>query len=225
MKSRQQRVLGNMPLVEKMNMWQVDEERLDDPATVASAAAQVPPDTPLRDDGQLSDDSNSNSGLDSPNVSTYQDIVTKSCAYQWLLARLLREVHSTSLGHNCILFISTQIRQRLDARPELQKVPISSQTGPAICKMVFCSEWDPVAFVREQEYPDEPGEAIEGAIILTEGADQDTEAMTCSEYMRRTWPLLGEDVMKLIKDVVRSDLDQKFSGMQADITFASFHTD
>jgi hypothetical protein len=221
MERAQQRVFGNMPLVDKISRWRVDEGTLDDPAPLNL----VVHDKPLHNAGQLGDDknsddssshngdrdnSNSDDGLDSPNVPIYQDVVTKSCAYQWLVARLHREVDFTSFGHDGMSPISTQIRQKLDSQPEIHL--ISRQSGPPICKMAFRSEWDPVAFVREQEYPENPGEAIEWALTLTEGENDDAEAMACSEYLCRTWPLLGEDVMKLIKDVVRTDLPHGSNG-------------
>lgn len=199
LQSAQERALGNMPLVDKIRMWHVDEGDLDDP------------DTDFHDDSQLDDDSNSDYDLDSPHVSKYQEVVAKSCAYRWLLARLHREVNFTSLENKGMSSISTQIRQRLDCRPKLHL--ISRQRGPPICRTVFGSEWDPMAFVREQEYPEEPGEALEEALTLTGGLDDEAEAMACSEYLYRTWPLVGEDVMKLLKEVVRTDLGLPCSGM------------
>lgn len=205
LESAQERALGNMPLADKMSMWRVDDGDLDDP------------DPDLYDDGQPDDENDSDFDLDSPDVSKYQEVVTKSCAYRWLLARLHREVNFTTVGEKGMSSISTQIRQRLESRPELHL--ISRQQGPPKCRMVFRSEWDPMAFVLEQEYSEGPGEALEGALTLTGGLGEEVEAMTCSEYLRRTWPLLGEDVMKLVKEVVRTDLGLPCSGMTMHISY------
>jgi hypothetical protein len=165
----------------------------------------------MHEDGGLSDENSSDEDLEGPDVSKYEEVVTKSSAYRWLLARLHREVDFTSFGQNGTSSISTQIRERLYSQPELHM--ISRQSGPPIFKMIFRSEWDPMGFIREQEYSEEPGEAIAGALTITEGVDDNAEAMACSEYLCRTWPLLGQDIMELVKDVVRNDLGLRRSGM------------
>ena len=49
-------------------------------------------------------------------------------------------------------------------------------------KVIFEVEWYPLAFVKEQEYREELGRAIETAITLT-GYAQDTQALTCAQYL------------------------------------------
>ena len=47
--------------------------------------------------------------------------------------------------------------------------------------------------------------AIARGITLTQGLDGETEAMACGEYLRRTWPKVGEYFVKLIKDMVQAE--------------------
>jgi hypothetical protein len=168
-------------------------------------------DTLMHEDDQLGGDNNSEADLDSPNVSKYEDTVTNSCAYRWLLARLHREVDLTSFGHDGPYSISTQLRYELDS--QLRRPFPSGQSELPIRRMVFRSEWDPTIFIREQEYFEGPGETIERVLTVTEGEDHVAEAMACSEYLCRTWPLHGEEVMELVKEVVRNDLGLRHSGM------------
>jgi hypothetical protein len=70
-------------------------------------------------------------------------------------------------------------------------------------KVTFVIEWDPLAFVKEQEYREEPDEAIEKAITLT-GSAKDAQALTCAQYLCQTWPSTGEHTTRLVKDVLRS---------------------
>jgi hypothetical protein len=84
--------------------------------------------------------------------------------------------------------------------PSVFPVEISLQSPPTIShkvsrkksveayKITFEIEWDPLAFIKEQEYREEPGEAIERAITLT-GYAKDAQALTCAQYLRQTWPL------------------------------------
>jgi len=87
--------------------------------------------------------------------------------------------------------IATQIRQALYSQRQN--------------RLLFKSDWNPQAFVDQQEYAEEPGNAIEAAIVLVQGENGDTEAKTCREYLSRTWPLSGEEFMALVRHVVGSE--------------------
>lgn len=69
--------------------------------------------------------------------------------------------------------------------------------------MTFRMEWDPLAFIKEQEYSEELDETMETAITLT-GSARDAQALTCAQYLRQTWPSAAEHIIRLIKDVVRN---------------------
>jgi hypothetical protein len=51
--------------------------------------------------------------------------------------------------------------------------------------VTFGIEWDPLAFVKEQEYREKPDEAVEIAITLT-GPAKDAQALTCAQYLCQT---------------------------------------
>jgi hypothetical protein len=80
---------------------------------------------------------------------------------------------------------------------------ISSRPSAEVYKITFGTEWDPLAFIKEQEYREEPDEAVEKAITLT-GSAKDALALTCAQYLCQTWPSAGEHTMRLVKDVLRS---------------------
>jgi len=79
---------------------------------------------------------------------------------------------------------------------------ISSLPFAEAYKITFGIEWDPLAFVKEQEYREEPDEAVERAITLT-GSAKDAQALTSAQYLCQTWPSAGEHTMRLVKDVLR----------------------
>ncbi|GIC87262.1 5'-methylthioadenosine/S-adenosylhomocysteine nucleosidase family protein [Aspergillus udagawae] len=197
----QQRKLNDMSLDERLSMWRFDQE-MDDP----SSAAARPDDVPLMDDdAQLDGDDNNDDNentLDNSQLEMYRNVVTNSTAFQWLLCRLHREASLTTSEASSWKAISTQIRQALYSRRESRLV--SSRKAPPKCSAVFQSDWDPLAFIRDQKYKEEPEDAVERAIVIVQGPNGDVEAMPCSEYVGRTWPLFGEHFMGLVKHTVRS---------------------
>jgi hypothetical protein len=133
-----------------------------------------------------------------PELLAYRDFIYKSPAYEWLLASLRREFLLAPVEPNSMEAIRRKIIHFL---PSSHKV--SRKKSAEAYKMTFEIEWDPLAFVKEQEYREEPGEAVERAITLT-GSAKDAQALTCAQYLCQTWPLAGEHTVRLVKDVVRS---------------------
>ncbi|CAI7622322.1 unnamed protein product [Penicillium manginii] len=201
----QEKRQDNMSLDELFSRWQVDQV-VDDPY---SATAR-PDDVPLTNDNAESDgydddddgDDEDDGDVDDSQLTMYRNVVAKSIAFQWLLCRLHRETSLATLEASSARAISTHIRQTLYARRENRV--ISSQRGPPKCSVLFQSDWDPLAFVSNQEYKEEPDEAIEGAVVIVQAMNEGAEAMPCSEYVSRTWPLFGEHFMGLVKHTVRS---------------------
>ena len=199
-----------MSLDELLGRWQVDQV-MDDP----NSATARPDDMPsTEDDGQSDgdddDDDDDDDDVDDSRLVMYRNVVANSTAFQWLLYRLHRETSLTTSEASSMKAISTQIRQILYTRRENRLV--SSRKGPPKCSVVFQSGWDPLVFIRNQEYKQEPGEAIEGAVVIVQGANGDAEAMPCSEYVDHTWPLIGEHFMGLVKHTVRSKPGLRCSG-------------
>ena len=73
-------------------------------------------------------------------------------------------------------------------------------------KATFELDWDPLSFVKEQQYTESPDEALERAITLT-GSANDAQAVTAGEYLSQTWPATGKNVMRLVIDVIRNTAD------------------
>jgi hypothetical protein len=186
-----------MPLDERFDRWQFDPMR---------DGLDILPNTPpeFDNDGDLRDDGNGDESIaDDSQLSMYRSIVTNSTAFQWLIRRVHRETILTASVASKMHAIATQIRQTLYS--QRQNRLVSGTKGPPTCSIVFKSDWDPLSFTVQQEYAEEPDDAIEAAIVLVQGENEITEAMTCAEYLSRTWPLLGEDFMELVRHVVRSE--------------------
>jgi hypothetical protein len=196
-----------MSLDELFSRWQVDQV-VDDP----NSATARPDDMPFTNENADLDgnDNDDDDDVDDSQLAMYRNVVAKSIAFQWLLCRLHRETSLATLEASSARAISTHIRQTLYARRENRIV--SSQRGPPKCSVLFQSDWEPLAFVSNQNYKEEPDEAIEGAIVIVQAMNGDAEAMPCSEYVGRTWPLFGEHFMGLVKHTVQSKPGLRCSG-------------
>jgi hypothetical protein len=133
-----------------------------------------------------------------PKLIVYRDFISKSPTYKWLLTSLRREFLLTPVEPNTMEAIRRKI---INFLPSGHKV--SRKESAEAYKMTFEIKWDPLAFVKEQEYREEPDEAVERVITLT-GSAKDAQALTCAQYLCQTWPLSREHTIRLIKDVVRS---------------------
>ena len=132
-----------------------------------------------------------------PDPDPYSDFIRETPAYKWLLASLQREA-ALALGTPDLM---ESIRQTIfSAFPSSQN--ISRREPSQAYKMTFELDWDPLGFVREQQYTESPEQALEWAITLT-GCSNDAQALTTKAYLCQTWPTTGKQVMRLVKDVVR----------------------
>lgn len=150
--------------------------------------------------------------IDTPQLLAYRDFVFKASAYEWLLASLHKEYLLIPTEPNSMEAIRHKIISFL---PSAHKV--SRRKSPDVCKIIFVIDWDPLAFVDEQAYKEEPNEAVAEAITLT-GSAKNAQALTCSQYLCQTWPLAGVHTIRLVKDVVRSGPGRRHTCM-----FASLH--
>lgn len=132
-----------------------------------------------------------------PDSGPYRDFILETPAYRWLVASLQREA-TLARGTPDLM---ESIRETIfSALPSLQK--ISRKEPSQAYKATFELDWDPLEFVREQQYTESPEQALERAITLT-GCSNDAQALTAKAYLCQTWPTTGKQVMRLVKDVVR----------------------
>jgi hypothetical protein len=135
--------------------------------------------------------------VDDEDVSgAYREIIINSPAYSWLIANLQRETLLTRANPDFLKELEDRV---LSALPTSHRVSrrISSQAY----KATFELDWDPMLFVREQDYVENPSDALERAITLT-GQMNDAQAATTRAYLSQTWPTTGGHAMQLVTDVV-----------------------
>ncbi|KAK4060353.1 hypothetical protein Trihar35433_10217 [Trichoderma harzianum] len=127
----------------------------------------------------------------------YKELFIGSNAYEWLLARLRRECLLVSTDPNTLEAIREKITTSL-----MSPRKISRRLSPQGCRATFELDWDILGFFNSQDYKQPPYEVFENVITIT-GSCLDAQAATCSQYMKQTWPLIGEVAIQLVKEVLK----------------------
>lgn len=125
----------------------------------------------------------------------HREAITKSPAYEWLISTLQAEA---SLHHTKPNVVQ-DIREKILAAFPSHRVSRSKASQEFWAS--FRLDWDPLAFIKEQEYVGSIDELVEGAITLT-GEANNSQASTVSQYMSQTWPSTGLHVLDLVKRVL-----------------------
>jgi hypothetical protein len=144
--------------------------------------------------------------LEESRPTTYMKSLTNSSAYQELLAFLRREFHLVPAELNIMEEIRDEIMSSLPSPDEVIR-NISSGTyhaTPGTCHATFRVDWDIIGFFKTQGYLEEPNDVFEEVITIT-GSCQDAQAATCAQYIKQTWPIIGETVIQLIRAVLMEE--------------------
>jgi len=130
-------------------------------------------------------------------IDLYRESVVKTPAYDWLLATLRRESATTRAAPDLMEVIRETVLGGLPSHQEM-----SRRAPPLLHTIALELSWDPLSFVREQEYTEDPDVALERAITLT-GSVDDGQALTAGRYLLQTWPTTGKDIMLLVSNTLR----------------------
>lgn len=189
--------VNQMSLNEKMNLWiksgeSTQDGTLDNPDTKDSNVRELHNDDD--DEEEIYDLEADETEL--PALAAYRALIRGAPAYSWFLNNIRRECTLSPPEPNLIGEIRNAI---LDALPSSPKI---SRRKPAeTFNVSFMVDWDPIAFIREEEYTERPEDAIERTITLT-GSAASAQALTCGEYLRQTWPSTGGQILDLAKSLV-----------------------
>lgn len=130
----------------------------------------------------------------------YRELID-SGAFRWLIMRLKREIFMTAPTTDHASSIAEDILRKLVSKGKVsRKNPVESH------RAVFTVDWNPLAFLEEQDYEEEWSEALAGAITLT-GCASFAQALTCAEYMRQTWPCSGLSTLHAFQHIVKRSQD------------------
>ncbi|KAH8895964.1 hypothetical protein GQ53DRAFT_604704, partial [Thozetella sp. PMI_491] len=136
--------------------------------------------------------------VEHPEPDPYQEYVLNSPAFDWLVATLLTEIKLTCQTADVMRDIRTQILRTLPSTHD-----VSRRNASREYRANFAIDWDPLSFVKEQQYDESPDQAIKHSITLT-GSPADAQALTTAQYLAQTWPTSGADVMELVTEVIHN---------------------
>ncbi|KAL7658266.1 hypothetical protein ACMYSQ_004399 [Aspergillus niger] len=149
-----------------------------------------------------------------PGIEFYGAIIRRTSAYTSLLNNIRRECLFAPSEPDLLGKIRKFILGSLPVSP-----CINEQKPAEVFDISFRIRWDPLKFMIDEHYEDDPEEAIEYVITLT-GSAMSAQAMTCGEYLRQVWPSTGPSVIKLMKALVSEE--RKGSDVLADGTQLAF---
>ncbi|KAE8137306.1 hypothetical protein BDV38DRAFT_88339 [Aspergillus pseudotamarii] len=75
---------------------------------------------------------------------------------------------------------------------------VSRRMAPETLNITFHVEWK---LPKDQAYPTSPDYAL-GSFVTITGSASDAQALSCSEYLRQTWPTTGIKVLDLVQQVL-----------------------
>ncbi|KAI1259985.1 hypothetical protein F5Y18DRAFT_406994 [Xylariaceae sp. FL1019] len=123
----------------------------------------------------------------------YRDFVLETESFRWLLGRLQSELRLSSTEPKSM----ETIRREIVASLETTQI-ISRKKQLKAHRASFDIEWDLLGFLEQQQYECEPSEAFPKVITIT-GSSRDAQALTCTEYLKQTWPHTGDVTVQLIR--------------------------
>lgn len=139
-------------------------------------------------------------------VEKYKEFVPKTSAYTWLLANVAREVAQTSNESYLLKQIRNEISRRLPPT-----IKVSPRRPPDTTTICFQMDWDPMAFILEQKYSEDPAIVLERVITLT-GSPTNAQALPCLQYLIQAWPCSGTHVACLLKELIHAEIGQQVFG-------------
>ncbi len=122
--------------------------------------------------------------------------LVESRRYKQLLAKIDTALTLTAREGSAMDRISKQIRAQLNLFSGSKDTLITQ-------KVIFEVDWDPLEFLKDQEYRNGTLQKL-GEVIVITGTAIDAQATTCGQYMRQTWPLTGIETLERVQAAISS---------------------
>lgn len=143
-----------------------------------------------------------------PQMEKYRQCILENSAYEWLLGDLRRHFTLTPSNPDVMTEIRKTILNNLPSQPRF-----SRRESPLLYKMKYSLNWDLVSFLKGQNYGEETSKAFSLVITVT-GSRDAAQALTCSEYLRQTWPMSAGGVLELFEVLLKVGINERANGMK-----------
>ena len=196
------------PLSEKIDRFQSSlpsDFKFDNASNIASKLANDAEDMHAESEADESDDIDEEPPQDADaqviaEFENFSKAVKVTPHYAWLMAQL----HAESMLEQPTPDSRRMIRRVVSNALRLLHNPnITSMSCSARHRACFEIHWNLVGFLKSQGYDKPLGQCLPEVITLT-SSGRSSQATFCREYMRETWPLVGEKVLDAIVSALKS---------------------
>lgn len=154
-----------------------------------------------------------------PAFSEYQHVIENSSAYHWLRSKLEHDLLHSIPGDPYISMIGDAVFDHDIYRR------VSRNSPPAKCIVEYVVDWNLLDFIQSEKYSEAPEDVVVQALTTT-GSPTEAEALTCGNYIQRTWPQSGNQFLRLLQELIVKDRGSRHHGTYFGwISPESFHAD
>jgi hypothetical protein len=136
-----------------------------------------------------------------PGLSEYKVFVKSSESYRWLVSRLWQHGRLSFGDRDTKSDIGSGFRERLRALESLRKMSTRRPLSKVHAK--FLLQWHPTNYLEDHGQDRLFPRTLDDILCVT-GSWYEAQATTIAEYMRQTWPVTGEAVIKLFEQLVQA---------------------
>jgi hypothetical protein len=176
---------GSMSLQERMDLWEKNEDMERPSVEEGLESLEI-----LEEEEDIYGDAE-------VWVAAYREFAPNTEAYSWLLTQLQRDMNSAPTEPTAIQLIRDQVLSSLPSPHRISR-SISSES----CSVLFEVDWDILEFYDSQGYSKAPSEVLHAIITLT-GSSCDAQASNCAQFFKQTWPVTGDLMLQLIRDLLK----------------------
>jgi len=134
-----------------------------------------------------------------PRLASYADFIPEFNAYRWLLSELHVEQEFSSPNPNMKDQIGLQVLETLRSQEALRK--ISRRRPMPVTQLTFNMHWDLKKYIDYLGLS--PSRDTWEKVLCLTGSRYDAQAVTVAGYLRKTWPITGEHLQRLLLELLR----------------------
>jgi hypothetical protein len=134
-----------------------------------------------------------------PGLPEHKIFVKSSESYRWLLSRFWQHGRLSFEDRDTKSEIGSGFREKLRALESLRKM--STRRPLSKVHAIFLIQWHPANYL-EDHGQDRPFPRTLDDILCVTGSWYEAQATTIADYMRQTWPVTGEAVIKLFEQLI-----------------------
>ncbi|KLJ10556.1 hypothetical protein EMPG_14063 [Blastomyces silverae] len=135
----------------------------------------------------------------------YEKFIQQSDAYRWLLFRMCQHGQLTFRDPDLMRDIGVRVQNQLRAQEPLRRI---SRRRSSLVRMTFNLDWNPVQFTQDGSLASSALHALDKVLCLT-GSWDEAQAATVAEYMSQTWPVTGEHIISLLRELISLPVGQE----------------